>query len=203
MSPTSKFHGSAFNDDIKSMRSRSMMSSRSKIRSKRSDISPTALIQKLEKKPSVFEVTAEDHPTIVENDEEQIIDIKERILVCMFDGAETDALKKHCELHFSKSSLTFTNKDESLLNPDEYDVIIINLFGIADEDIDDNEEYYKNYGPHGLVWLIQEEEEDLQEWIKDINPTAHFVEIGDEVEVEMNELKQAISWGQKNYLNKK
>lgn len=187
-----------------SLRSRSKMSSRSKYKRNRADISPSDLL--LKQKQSILEKREQDGidiaNVIVEAEEDHHIDIEEKVLIVMYDSEETAALKGHCELHFTNTSLTFTNKDEPSMDTDNFDFIIIDLFGIADEDIDDNEEYYLHYGPKSLVWLIQEEEEELQEWIKDINPDAHFVEIGDEVEVEMDELKAAIVLGQKEF-NKK
>lgn len=129
---------------------------------------------------------------------EDKIDVQEKVLVVMFNNDEQQSLQKHTSNVFTESSLTFTHKDAILLNPQDFKLIIIDLFGIADEDVEANLDLYEHYakGTHPVAWLVQEDENDVLTWAKVLNANSHFIEVGDETEIEVEEIKQAITYGQ-------
>lgn len=126
------------------------------------------------------------------------INVEEKTLVVMFDNNEQQSLQKHTDGVFTESSLRFTHKDSILLNPQDFDIIIIDLFGVADEDVEANLDLYRHYGKgsHPVVWLIQEEDTDMTRWIKLLNSHSHLIEVKDETDVEVADIKQAIEYRQ-------
>ena len=79
----------------------------------------------------------------------------------------------------------------------DFDTIIINVFGISDEDIEANIDYYKHYakGTHPVIWIVQDDEDQLNQWAESLNKNSHFIAVGDEVDVEVNEIRQALALG--------
>jgi hypothetical protein len=75
--------------------------------------------------------------------------------------------------------------------------LIINLYGVTNDDIEANIAYFENYSKKSLVvWIIQEDEEDqsMKNRILDISSSVQIIEV---LEIEPNELraiKEAVQW---------
>lgn len=67
--------------------------------------------------------------------------------------------------------------------------LIINLYGVTNDDIEANIAYFENYSKKSLVvWIIQEDEEDqsMKNRILDISSSVQIIEV---LEIEPNELR--------------
>jgi len=109
----------------------------------------------------------------IEKGEEKktVIGGQEKILVVMFEKEEADTIKDLTANLYSNDLLKFTHKDSVLLNPKDFDIIVVDVFGIADDDIEENVDYYSFYikEHNNVIWLVQEDEDDLVEWCKKLN----------------------------------
>jgi len=83
-----------------------------------------------------------------------------------------------------------TNKDNILVNPKNFDFIIVDLFAVSDSDIEANMDYYQHYAKAAktIIWLVQSDDDELKEWCTRLNESSHFIEIGNEVSVELAEV---------------
>ena len=78
--------------------------------------------------------------------------------------------------------------------------IIINLYGVANDEIETNIAYFENYSKKSLVvWVIQEDEADQQmkKRILSISSSIQIIEVLDNEPNELRAIKEAIEWLQK------
>jgi hypothetical protein len=78
--------------------------------------------------------------------------------------------------------------------------IIINLYGVANDEIEANIAYFENYSKKSLVvWVIQEDEADQQmkKRILSISSSIQIIEVLDMEPNELRAMKEAIEWLQK------
>lgn len=75
--------------------------------------------------------------------------------------------------------------------------VIINLYGVTNDDIEANIAYFENYSKNSLVvWVIQEDEEDQQmkKRIMDISSSIKIIEVLETESNELGAIKEAIKW---------
>ena len=79
-----------------------------------------------------------------------------------------------------------------------YQCLLVNFYGIEDEAIKENIDFYKHYicNSDYKVCICQDDDEELYSIIKDLSPQTHIILVSDDQENEIEGFKQAIKWYQ-------
>lgn len=116
----------------------------------------------------------------------------------MINKSEQNDFKTALDKVYVNNNFIFSNAEDfsNEMVIDQFNYTIVNFFGVDDEDIDNNQGFYEYYAGNSKVmtWLVQEEEEEVCDWIKKLNPQSNIIEVLDTNEHEIEEFKVALSW---------